>query len=354
MTAADGTEVREFTPFSIDRDVPVFISSAEREAQLPDVHGRRVVWQSPRGGDEDGDIESDLFAGVFGRTGERALVEAPGDQFRPAVSDRALAWLEFGRSGSSDRVVRACLFLGLRGRCRPFEASAGEGTRGAPQLSGRQLVFSEIVGGVASLYACTVGSGACRGGPIAPEFAGARAPVIDGNRVVWAGGSSGGALFECEIGPSGVCDPTPISTNQGTLDPVALSGRWLAAIGFASNFGSAGLFVCEVDFELGVCDAREVATFPSGLVATADLSGRRLAWHGTGAHGQPDVFLCTLGDDAECEPRALTNDAASQTHPRIDGDHLVWVDDRDGVPRVVSFDLGDMPRERERGKPEAR
>jgi beta propeller repeat protein len=174
--------------------------------------------------------------------------------------------------------------------------------------------------------------------------------VVDGRRVVWAGSGADG-LYQCEISPTGVCDASPLVANHALLEPVALSERWLALIGFAADGLSIALFACEVDFGRGSCDAREIATFPSNLEATADVSGRRLVWHGAGAHGQPDVFTCALGAGAECDAYALTNDAASQIAPRVDGDRLVWIDDRDGIPRVVSFDLGEMrpPPGRARG-----
>ncbi len=333
LRAGDGKVVREFTPFSVDRNVPVFVSSADHAAESPDIHDRRVVWQSPRPGPDDGAEQRDLFAGVFGRTGERVLVAGPGDQRDPALSAAALAWRGPGAPGTFESVVRACRFLGLRGRCAPYDASPGAGFRGLPRLSGLGLVFGERVGGPPSIVACRVGLRDCRGGAL--EGVRGLSPVIDGLRAVWS--QPDGGLFGCVLDRRGSCDPVPLPSTVPTLEPLALERSWLVSLGFAANNLDLALFVCEISG--GACDAHEVVSFPSPTAPAADLSGGRLVWHAPGAHGQDDVFLCELGAGAVCTPRPLTRDAARQTFPRIHGRRVVWVDDRDGVPRIASFEL---------------
>jgi beta propeller repeat protein len=335
LGASDGTSVQEFTPFSVDRNVPVFVSSAEHKAEAPDVHGRRVVWQSRRPTDLEGETQLDLFAGVFGRTGERALVTEPGDQFDAVLSESALAWRSFV-SETLERVVGACRFDGLRGRCQPFDAYQGDTE---PRLSGRRLVFAGTLGGLVSLISCQIERRTCPGVPLAPEIASSRAPVIDGLRLVWASSARGAGMFSCLLGPEAACDPEPLFGSAQLLGPIAISEPWLALLGFASGGPGIALYACEMDLVSAFCDAREIASFPTRLTPSADLSDGRLVWHAAGAHGQPDVFFCELGPGASCEPRALTNDPASQTYPRIDGTHVVWLDDRDGITRVVSFEL---------------
>lgn len=338
LSARDGTRTREFTPISVDRNRPVFVSSAEQVADAPEVQGARVVWQSPRPVEGEEEPELDLFVGRFGREGERPLVADPGDQFGAVLSGSHLVWRERA-PGTLPSDLRACRLEGF-GRCRPFEVANRDVFPGAPRISGSQLVYTKRVGGVQSLETCRLSGRSCEGASIAPEVFGPRAPAIDRRRVVWSGTLTSFGLFTCLLGGSDGCAARSLATNVQLPEPIAVSDRWVAMSGAASNGITLALHACQIDPTDSTCLAQEVAAFPFSTPVMADLSGTRLVWHAAGAHGQPDVYFCELAaGPTPCEPQAITHDAATQSRPRIDGSHVVWLDDRGGVVRVASFEL---------------
>jgi beta propeller repeat protein len=119
---------------------------------------------------------------------------------------------------------------------------------------------------------------------------------------------------------------------------LALSGRTLVFAG-GRQPGGPGVFVCSLG-EDAECAGARVASRPATSEVRADASGRRVVWDAPGAHGEPDVYFCELDPESRtCPAQRITRDAAAQRNPRVDGTRIVWEDGRSGGQAIAGFEL---------------
>ncbi len=351
LIGRDGTELHEFTPISLDRSRPVLLSSADAEAQRPDLSGLWVAWESPRDPDGDGQSDLELFSGSFGSEGESPLLSAPGDQTDVVLSRWGAAWLDSipGAAGT-ETALRVCPQPGQGAQCRPSTIAAVPHTGlGQPALSGRRLVFRQFVDGQNQLRSCELDRHGCDPQQIAAEVASATFPVIDARRIVFRSGVR--ELSSCLLDPrTGACSARPLETEGSFLEGLALSGSLLTYQALPSDFATLQLFACRIDPLSAACPALRIDSRPLSLDAPtfeADVSGDRVVWQARGAHGGVDVHYCEF-ESGECPVQRITNDAADQSRPAIDQHRVVWEDDRDGVRRIASFELPALRELRDR------
>lgn len=348
LVARNDLELHEFTPLSIDRSRPVFVSAPGAEAQRPEVQGMRVVWESPRDLDADGETDLDLWTGSFGVEGESPFVQAPGDQTDVVLSEHRAAWRErLPGFAPFETALSTCRSPGRRAECRPIASDPG--SRGRPALSGNRLVFRDFVAGETQLRTCALDRHGCEPRRIAAEVASPLFPVIDGRRIAWAGGSLG--LFTCLLDTTDeTCPALPLASDGALPEHLALSGSLLAYQALAPGL-RLQLIACRIDPETAACPGLELASVPlgSGPGFAVDVSGNRVVWQGRGAHSGIDVYYCEYhAQTGDCPVQRITSDPADQSHPSIDGQRVVWEDDREGIRRIASFELPALAALRDR------
>jgi beta propeller repeat protein len=78
------------------------------------------------------------------------------------------------------------------------------------------------------------------------------------------------------------------------------------------------------------------------------LSGDRLVWDARVGDQDEDVFYCEFDRIRQrCPVQRLTADMARQSRSAIDGDRVVWEDDRDGETRIYGTKLPRIGRMRD-------
>jgi beta propeller repeat protein len=330
--ARDGRRVEEFRLLSLERTRPEPISFGEGDATSPRVSGDLVVWESEvLAVDGEGKLLGlELFLGDLASGESEVLVSAPGDQRSPALDGRRLAWLD-GRALAHD--IFSCEIEDDR-QCRVSPIAVGENLREAPALAGNRIAWTELAPDEGlRLRACEgEADDLCE---LLPIFLGGTqsTPSFDGDLLVWAEQSVGGKLMACDLS-QGRCDAAAIGDAFGVVAPVAESGlfAWSLVAG-----ASTLLFVCELDADSLACPAKLIGIgSPSAAPA---LSGDRLVWHGPGDGGS-DIFFCEFDRRTrECPVQRLTGSMANERNPHIDGDRVVWEDDRQGLFQVYGLAL---------------
>ena len=329
---AAGDEIVEFRPLSLERNRPQRFSSGEGEASRATVSRHWVAWEELRESEEDPDAEPrrEIHARPWSG-GEAAAVAGGRDGARaPELSGVRLAWLEGEEAATR---IYSCQLRGAAGRCRPRERTPEPGTRRSLALAGRDLVWEEVIGGEPRLAGCRLAGRFCASLPM-PDGEGAQsAPILGGGRLSWvAGRGVPRALRSCAPFPSDRCEPVAVETAPPAL-----------------VFGGEGdlltqIFVAGAGGQLLVCALGADGACAPILVGTTDLhsavSGHRVAWSAPGPGGDADVFFCEFDPRVgDCPRQRVTGSGADQRRPAISGDHLVWEDDREGVPAIFGLAL---------------
>ena len=355
-TTRDGEEIQEFAPVHLDRNTPVFVSPTGRPARDPDIAGRRVVWTVPRGDGDSEDTDLDLQLGRFGVVDALWLPRAEGDQLAPLLSRRALAWQDRppdARPGDRDGLFGCRLFRRAT-RCSPFGvATSPTATRSPPALSGRRIVYAEVVDGASEVMHCQLTTRGCTPRPVTPPAARFSFPLVDGARVIWVDRGDDGAqvVMTCRVPESGRCTPLATTVSSSLhLVPRALSRDLLVYEDAVLRPGlhlDFRLRACRLDTGTGDCPAADIVVGPPAVAV--DASDDRVVWSMRRTSDQPDVMACRFdAEDLRCVPQHVTHQPARQAEPRIDGHRLVWEDDRRGERGIASFALPTLTRLRDR------
>ena len=337
--SASGAEVVEFRPISLERNRPRRFSSGERPVGAPTVSRHWVAWEEEVEADPDDEpgegepLGREILAGPW-RGGEAfAAAAGPGEPREPRLSGGRLAWLE-GATGATR--LRHCALL-PSGRCRAADATSEPGPHGAHTLRGRTLVWVEGADGRGRLRGCRLAGRHCSPLELPAPADGLPQsdPLLGRGRLSWQVGPGNiRELHTCTGFPFFPCEPRLVETAPGALF-YGGDGDWLTQI---LGLGGGGLLlVCPLE-EDGGCDPF-LAAFTNNDFHT-DTSGLRVAWAAAGPAGDADVHYCEFDPRlGECPVQRVTGSAADQRRPAIDGDHLVWVDDREGTPAIYGLEL---------------
>jgi beta propeller repeat protein len=164
----------------------------------------------------------------------------------------------------------------------------------------------------------------------------------------------GGPRFAgCEIDPqSGACAASELTGVIAPLSRPAASGSLSAWVEL--NFRRTDpLKICELDPESGECPEVLLATGVHDR--TPDLSGNRLVWDGRVGDQASDVFFCEYDRVLQdCPVQRITAHLGEQVASAIDGNRVVWEDDREGGSHVYSIELPELAPIRDRRVAEGR
>ena len=331
VRGSDGSEVVEFLPVSLERNVPVRLSSPGAPARAPAISGERVVWESDRaqGGESLG---LELFARDWSSGEEWRVVSAPGDQHAARLSGDRLAWLDARHHASE---VGSCRISTSREPCRDQRAARGPEHREGLDVSGESLVWSEGDSGSRRLRGCRWQGPACRplALPASPDSQ--LDPVLRSGRLWWREENPRRfAVFTCTDFPDR-CAPVRVRS-VSTETPIA--GTESRLVWSRSVFDPSPVFVCRATGP-DTCPPREIASFPMSEIDLA-ISQHRVVWSAPGPGGDFDVYFCE--DDpltGECPVQRITGSAADQHNPEISGTRVVWEDDREGNVAIFGLEL---------------
>ncbi len=334
--ARDGSQLEAFAPVSLERNPPRLIGALGPIDSAPSVSGRRVVWQSFTS-DPDGNPVWNLFGVDLGDPEllVQPIVVGSEDATGPDLSGDRLVWQ---RSGERPIHGATCLLSSEAG-CEPRPLGTGAAAR--PAVSGDRIVWQ----GSALLYCEVDAAGDCDGQPLATGLV--SEPAIDGTRVVWSRGSD---LVSCTVAPdASACVPRGLGLQPlGFVDSPALSGELLAWQSIELS-GHSQIQLCELAPSGAPCTPITVAT--GSNLSPPDVSGNRVVWHAAEADGNPEVFFCEYERETRsCPAQRLTSSPHAQLNPVVDGDWVLWEDQRMGTfAAVFGFELPSLDPLSERG-----
>jgi beta propeller repeat protein len=329
--ARDGRMLQEFLPLALERALPEPVSFGADDAARPRVSGELVVWESELRGEVDAEghvLGLDLHFADLSQGTSGTLVSAPGDQRAAALDDRSLVWLD-GREHSHE--LFGCE-IDAEGGCEPRPVATGAALRQPPALAGERVAWSELVPGEGlKLQACEGATGGqCE--PLALSLAGTQAePSWDGDQLLWVQRSASSRLTACDLS-AGRCDAAPLNQVLGATQPAADAGL----VAWRLLSGGAPLLACAFDPLSHACPAQLI---DARAATGASISGDRLVWQAS-VEGGSDILFCEFDRRTDsCPPQRLTGSLGDERNPHIDGDRVVWEDDRQGLFQIYGLSL---------------
>ena len=330
--------------------LPALMLAASADSQRsPRVASGRVVWierDSETGG------ERLMSCGVGGLRPLRAVRSERAVPVRPALLP--------ARAAAAGRFPGHHNGQGLLD-CRPVELARSElridPISFARGFAGTRVLWSTRTGGLFGVLQCLIrgGSRGCTAPPQRlPDDDAATGESIrlldfDGRNALWRRslGASGIVSELCTIDPrpgarAGACHPIPLLLSIPRLfDVASLDGRRLAVELFF-GIDDWRIFHCAVDLETGECDLRPVlgSTGNSERGRNPVVSGDRITWQCT-VEGEPSsVAFCEIDSiDGECRLQRVTGGFMPSGAPDLDGDRLVWEDERFGPTQILGTEL---------------
>jgi len=350
VRARSGEVFSEFLPIALEGGRHSPISSPGQSAGRPAVSQRLVAWQSRRGvGAFAAAGEGlDLFVDDLATATEHVLSAAPGDQHSVSLAQGVASWLDEGQ-GSVATEILGCRFDRRTGLCPASRVPAAGRVSLPPASASGQIFWLDERTGMPDLYGCRPR----RHGVGCDEFAVGVAPArrlflrSDGRSLVWIETVGGWHFASCRVSPrTGRCSAEHVAEAILPLSEPTASGRLFAWVGFDLT-GAGPLQICELDSETGACEPVHVA---DGVIdARPDLSGSRLVWHARVGSEASDVFFCEFdARTRSCPVQRLTADIHAQQEAAIDGDRIVWEDEREGPARIDGTRLPSLAPLRDR------
>jgi subtilisin family serine protease len=379
----DGRTTDEFVVASLERNRPLRLSGGEGPEFEPSLSGDRVAWTALGSGSNNVDVAQ---IGGFRSDGDaqpvRALAESERSQRSPLVSRDRVVWIERDPETADERLM-SCRIGAARSSaasaesesesesaafasrasarrrprdlpgCRPIELARSEARLDPLRLVRDRVLWSTRDDGLFGILQCVIrGSRSPRGcsnpRPL-PDASAADSNIrlldFDGETVVWSRGLGSPVLELCVIDPRrGTCAPVPVSLSiSGIVDSASIDSRRLAVELFRIE-GSL-ILSCNVDLRTGECNlglVGGVGSDPGSLERGIDpvVSGNRIAWQRT-RDGEPSsIAFCEIDPiDGECRPQRVTGGFMPSSAPDLDGDRLVWEDQRFGPSQILGTEL---------------
>ncbi|MBW2981886.1 hypothetical protein KY343_03330 [Candidatus Woesearchaeota archaeon] len=269
------------------------------------ISGNIVVWQDLRNGNHDIYMR-DLSTGI-----ESPVATGAANQFTPDVDGNVVVWLE-----STDS-VNYKLYMKDLITSTVTEIASNVKTN-APKISGGKIVWVSKNTGIQDIYMYDISSGATT--QITDEWAYQGNPYTDGNRIVWedirAGLQTDIYMYDISTG----IETQITSTIKNEVKPSIDGNRIVWEYS-------------ELPYEIYMYDISTGTT--TQITATSDyyeqdpeISGDLIVYQKRSVDGQIwDVYMYDISTGTE---RAVTSSASHEYECSIDGNKIVWMDDRNG------------------------
>lgn len=342
VISRSGELVREFLPFSLERNRPFPISSGGLPALAPDLSGELAVWEVAS---EDPTVSRDVVARDLRGGPEIPIALGPGEQRFPRVSGRRIAFLDRGREAGGE--IATCVVHPRAGRCDAQHVATGPAQRSGPVVSGDRIFWIERDASGTSPRLCDLHRGAaCSPQPVAVRPQRPFELDVSGSRLVWREQQPTFSVWTCLLDPKSLACPAQLVNDDLPFQQTPAASGELFAFGQFHSFPGVGfayqVHVCRLDPASGACPALAVGA-PTLSAPLPDVSADTVVWSASQGDEAPAIHFCEYDPVTHsCPAQRLTGSAAGQTAPVIDGRRVIFEDARDGASRIRGFDLPDL------------
>jgi len=361
----DGRITDEHVVVSLERNRPLRISETERVEVEPSLAGERVAWTALGSGSEGLDV---VQLGGFGRDGlarpALPLPESELSQRNPLVSSDRIVWIERDPESAGERLMTCRLGAGRstfslprgRGRpkslselhhCRPIELARADARLDPLRFADGRVLWSTRTEGLFGILQCVIrGPRSCLRPQRLPDEAATNENTrlfdFDGRTVVWSRGIGFPVPELCVLDPrAGSCQPVPISiTIPGFVESASIDGRRLVVELF--RLSGSLLAHCDLNLRTGACALSPITDADGNAEPGRNpvVSGNRIAWTREMPGEPSSIAFCEVDPiDGECRPQRVTGGFMPSGAPDLDGDRLVWEDQRFGPSQILGTGL---------------
>ncbi len=343
-TLATGEIVDEFSIVGLESIAPQHLSSGAFHEVLPDISGRRVVWEAltdsvPRRGQ--------VVVGVFRRDGESlepVVVDEQSErsQLGPRIGGQRVVWRE-GLAGTAPESLLGCVLFGSGDRRACARETLAVGPERLEPIAFRRgiALWRDSANG-----RDIVGCRWPRPGPCVPRQFGhpdpsrsSRLLAFDGTTLVWRSTDPAAPVGFCRLRNRDLtCEPSLVRARSslGLTDSAGMDGNLLALELFGLN--SSRLAHCQLDLETGDCDLRFVKGVQNARRPA--VSGRRIVWTESPETEDTSIVYCEVDPiDGTCARKRLTGAPFPAGEPRVDQNRIVWEDERFGPTQILGVEL---------------
>lgn len=249
---------------------------------------------------------------------EMRLTTDPANQFSPAVSGDLVVYTD-NRNGNADIYM--------------YDLSTGVETQltsdTTPQIlqdvDGGIVVYTDFTGGNAEIYLIDTATLAAQN--ITNDPATQQNPVISGGVVAWEDNRNGNDDIYAYVLSSATTQP--VATESVDELRADVDGKIVVWEQLVSSTNS-DLFMRD----LGGTGVTRI-TNDSAAQVFPNVDGDYIVWQDN-RNGNWDIFLYDLTTGVETQ---LTSDPSDQRHPRVSGNLVVWEDNRNGNSDLYGYDI---------------
>lgn len=355
----NGRFIDEHAVVSLERNPLLRLSDSERDSvELePALSGAHVAWTSRSDEDGIGRIRLGGFGSADEALSPQTLADSERNQRNPLVADDRIVWIEEDAESADESLMTCRVRLPAAARqqrdeppdCRPIELVRSEPPIGDLRLGRKHALWTTRTGNLFGVLQCAIrGTRSCARPQRLPDESAAteniRLLAFDGRTVLWIRGTLPAALEICEIDlKAGTCRSSPLALQiPASVLSASIDGNRLAFELFRVE--GSQLFHCEVDFETGACDPRPIGNAEEDgdpeIGRSPVVSGNRIAWQRI-VEGEPSsIAFCEVDPiDGECRLQQVTGGFMPSEAPDLDGDRLVWQDQRFGPSQILGSGL---------------
>ncbi len=287
--------------------------------RFPSISGQKIVWEDDRNGNFD------IYLYDMGTGQTRRLTDDPKDQVAPRISGNRVVWQDYRNSQSLENPDIYLLDLSTgeeRMLNSPFSFDNG-GYEMRPDIDGDVVVWEDSAAAISEysrIYFYDMENPA----PIQiyQDSTAQTRPAVSDRKVVWTDFNLGGVYFRYLLDTQ--VHVLERLTSEPVMDP-DISGTRVVWAQFIPEDSRYNIRLFELDLTMTGGTGRWLSPGSAPQEQPA-IDGNRVVWRDE-RNGNEDLYLYDLSANREVP---LVVAPGSQNSPDIDGDLVVFTDNRNG------------------------
>ena len=308
-------------PFAVSASELRLTNNAGNQ-QFPSISGQKIVWEDDRNGNFD------IYLYDVGTGQTTRLTDDPKDQVAPRISGNRVVWQDYRNSegmGNPDIYILD-METGFEWMLNSPDATFG-GYEERPDIDGDMVVWEDsasAISEVSRIYYYDLESPA----PIQiyQDSNAQTRPSVSDRKVVWTDFNLDGVYFRYLLDSQ---VHMLEQTNESPVTGIRISGNRVVYTRFMPDDLRYNLRLFELDLTMTGGTGRWLSPGPAQQEQPA-IDGNRVVWRDE-RNGNGDVYLYDLSVEQEA---LLAGGPGNQYSPDIDGNLVVFTDDRNGNTEI--------------------